>query len=535
MTKDKGGKTPSADEIIEALAAELGVEDDAGEQKKKAKPAEIIDDDEDTKPMAPAPLPPEPKKPKAVKKAEAKPPPVPPKAATPPPVPAVSEKKPTEEPPTTMIPPEELEKKQKVSRKEADKKEPSPAKPVAVRSIHDPTGRRFLSPSQTEAYLVEGGLSALFADDEADASIDDDPYVGEYDDDDDDVLNVRTGAGRSIVAFLVVMFISVAGLGGTYLAIPAEFREDIVPLIQGEDIQLKRRQRRAELARMERIAWLESRPKYGTIRIATRPGFSLIEIEGQPRYVEHPDNPDWLVETRSGTVFDDMDIAQHYVAHVSTPNFEPLAIQLFPWGQDNSLWQQNSEDGTYGFELNEIMQPRIDLADEFLLRMTPAPEAAELYGAITIETSPSGAEVRYNGRLLVDENGNALRTPVTFNTYPPPPPVVTEDPVVDPTGEPPLPPEPLPVTLRSTGIPIRVSLDGFMTVETGIYKHMFTCELPPIEEQDLEIPLLQRCVYTYRTAVDLMTPAQFAAQEEQRGVLEGEEEAPDATEPAVSP
>jgi hypothetical protein len=41
----------------------------------------------------------------------------------------------------------------------------------------------------------------------------------------------------------------------------------------------------------------------------------------------------------------------------------------------------------------------------------------EFYGEVTIVTIPSGAQVKINNHVLVDKDGNELRTPVTFDAF----------------------------------------------------------------------------------------------------------------------
>jgi hypothetical protein len=293
------------------------------------------------------------------------------------------------------------------------------------------------------------------------------------------------------------------------MAVPQEYRQDVSPLLSCQDIQTERRNRRETARQEERRAWLAAQPKYGSLTVNTRPGFSRVTVQGQPTFTRHPNDERALVETRSGTTFADLDIRDTYLLNIELPNYQPLRLDLLPYDQTASLWQQRSDDGVWYIELNELLQVDSEIADEMRLRMTSA-EAPDLLGEITISTNPTGARVYYNNRLLVDAQGEALLTPVTFSSYPPPAP---EAPAAEGTGDAtasaPAVLEPLPVTLRATGVPIKLELDGYMPVVTGVYRHMFTCYQR--EGVSLQAPFWEQCQYQYDAGtIQLQTPEEFA-------------------------
>jgi hypothetical protein len=160
-------------------------------------------------------------------------------------------------------------------------------------------------------------------------------------------------------------------------------------------------------------------------------------------------------------------------------------------------------------------------------RMTPSSMIPELAGNITVHTEPSGAMVYYNNTLLVDERGEPLTTPVTFMDYPPRERTEAEiqqaQAQAQETGVAPEEPQRRPVALSVRGVPIRVELEGYMPVATGVYSHMYICSPPEgIEEMTEETPFWERCVYTYDTRViQLVTPEEFEPEEPAEGTGQG--------------
>ncbi len=496
MPKDE--KTPSADEIIEALALEMGVDGESEEgQPEKAKaagPPAIPKDSEKAEAVAAPEEPaaePEPAKEAAAPKPKAEEAPAPEPKAEP-----VAEAKPE---PKAAEP--------------APKAEEAPAAPS--------------KPGKGLYQDVHSGLDHLFNT----SGKDEDAYVADYYGD-DDLDDPTPGTGRIIFGLVAVFAITIVGLGATYLAIPEDKRADVptlakcyVPTLDCVDLQEQRRTRRAEEERIRREAWLDSLPKYGNLTVRTTPSYGQFSVDDLESFQEHPTRPGSLVETRSGTFFENLLVTEPHVVVVTMPNFQERRIEVPPWGNPDTLWQQRQDTGEYFLEMNEIMVPVPELAMEMGFRMTPSAEVPELIGNITVGSEPAGAHVFYNGRQLVDENGVALVTPLTFNTYPPAPPVA--DPI---TGEmPEAVVEPLPVTLSREGVPIRIEKEGYMPVVTGVYRHMYTCQIVNPAEG---VPFWEACQYTYDTGVfELMTPEEFAPPEAE-GSGEGAPETAEAEETA---
>jgi hypothetical protein len=470
MGKDKSDKSPSADEIIEALAQEMGVEEDGdayeadtdSQEEPEDEVAAAEADDDDDEPAKPAPPP----APKAKKGEGAK----------------------------------------------AKAAKAAPAAPKAKKAAK--------SEHHVEEDLDQDhGLDAIFNT----SGKEGDAYVDSYYGGEDDYTPGRRG--RTIVALVIVAVVSAGGLAAAYLAIPEDKRTDVPTLakcyvpfgtalgVECVDIQEQRARRRAEEEERRRIAWLESLPKYGSLSVGTRPGYSFFTVDDLPTYVAHPNQDGVLVETRSGTSVQNLDVTVPHVATITLNNYQERRMVLTPFGQADSLWQQRQDNGDYFLELNELLEPEPDRAAELMMRMNPTPETPELTGSITVSTDPPGARVFYNGQLLTAEDAaTPLLTPVTFNTYRPAP--RQPDPESGQTE--PIIQEPIPISLSSQGIPIRVELDGYMPVVTGVYRHMFLCDVdqPPPADVPFWPNFWEHCTYHYETGtIDLMTPEEFSPPE----------------------
>lgn len=245
-------------------------------------------------------------------------------------------------------------------------------------------------------------------------------------------------------------------------------------------MEIRREQQAVEDA--EREALMDQLPVLGSLTVRSRPMFALFRIDNGEPYIPHPSRNTELVETRSGTIIDDLSVDEPHVITVTLPNYQEQQLELLPFGEEGSLWER--DDRGYYARLLAELEPEPDVADELFLRMNAGPDVPELHGQITVRSEPSGASVTYNGQLLVDDEGLPLTTPATFDTY------------QSPTG-------PFQIILRHHGAPIRAELDGYLSVETGVYTHMYQCE--PISDSPTEAQWWEACRYTYDTGLIQLT------------------------------
>lgn len=162
------------------------------------------------------------------------------------------------------------------------------------------------------------------------------------------------------------------------------------------------------------------------------------------------------------------------------------------------------------------LTPAADRARELQWRMNweppldaePAPGEEEvqtrLLGSITVTSDPPGALISYNGRQLWnEETGEPYVTPHTFSTFNAP--MDRED---DRT--------PSDVYLSREGMPIAVMIEGKLPTTDGVYIHQFLCEpregVEPPAEVDPNDPnatpesWIEYCNYTYNVHLVLSDP-----------------------------
>ena len=234
-------------------------------------------------------------------------------------------------------------------------------------------------------------------------------------------------------------------------------------------------QRRAEQEReAERLA---NMPRTGALIVLTTPQYGLVEVDGVQRMAPNPRDSGTLIETRSGSATE-VDVTVPHTAIVRQSNYQTETIEVIPFGQPGSQWQQNRQSGTFLAEVRVQMTPEPHTEAELTARTTPSDDTAQLKGEITIRSNPSGAAIIYNGHVLLTDNGQPLTTPATFSRY------------TTSIGE-------LDVELDPRGLPIRLELEGHAAFMTGVYAHMFTCS--PLDDVDPSAPFWQHCVYQYDT------------------------------------
>ena len=226
----------------------------------------------------------------------------------------------------------------------------------------------------------------------------------------------------------------------------------------------------------ERLAGM---PRIGAFVVASRPRFALVELDGIPRMMPDPRHSGTLIETRSGSVITDVDITVPHTAIVRLPNYQTETVEIIAFGSPGSQWQQNRDSGVFVADVLVTLTPESEVESELTARMNPSHDSPELAGQITIRSNPSGANIVYDGRPQLADNGQPLTTPATFTEF-------------RGRGG-----ELRPVTLDPHGVPIRLELDGYAALTTGVYTHIYRCS--PRDGVDSAAPFWQQCDYQYDT------------------------------------
>lgn len=249
---------------------------------------------------------------------------------------------------------------------------------------------------------------------------------GGYDplDDDPELRRLERSAGGGTVKLLIgVIVLLVAGLVGTAV-FGLGLGDDIVSVLNGT----YRDKKDAEVRRLEeehRQKQLDALEKYGTLRIGGEPRYSLIKLQLEndpaPRiiYAQYAkDSPFTELRTNINTLIQNLKIKKPINIRIEAPGYNPQTVTL-----TESMWTGDVISG-YQYDLNLFLVPSNPFATEELAdRMQPFDdEEDEVGGTIYVESTPPGAKIKLNNKLVVDKDGNPIVTkagePVALTTMP---------------------------------------------------------------------------------------------------------------------
>ncbi len=154
-------------------------------------------------------------------------------------------------------------------------------------------------------------------------------------------------------------------------------------------------------------------PKFGTLSISGTPQYAKIELDGEVQYGETSDGHWKAVRLTPQTTFRNLRIEENHTVTVSNPGF-----QKETWELTTGHWEK--KDGSqvdYQKALSVALTPESEKRHrEFWQRMQKDPEN-NYFGEVTINSEPEGAKVMFDGEPLRNEDGEELKTPVTFEKY----------------------------------------------------------------------------------------------------------------------
>lgn len=269
----------------------------------------------------------------------------------------------------------------------------------------------------------------------------------------------------------------------------------------------------------ERRQRLANAPKFGTLTIITEPKAARVIAEGQEQLIFPGSRTDVVVPARTQLTFQNISVSTPFTFTLQGGgNYEDRTIVVPSYDASDSPWVQNQISGDYAATLTyttcwpgapdagapHCLTPVAGRAAEMRWRASYSPpaDAAEgeitrLPGTITITSNPPGAAIAYNNvQLFNEETGEPYFTPHTFNTYNAP--RNREDRTA------------LPVFLTREGLPITVLMEGKVATTDGIYAHQFLCEpvagavAPPADAVNPD--WRGYCNYTYNLHLDLRDP-----------------------------
>lgn len=328
--------------------------------------------------------------------------------------------------------------------------------------------------------------------------------------------------GKGAIWLGVVLVAGVGAAGAAYATLDEDRKTCLRLQIEQRDAEACTSYFRAiedERIAEERRQRLANAPKFGTLTIITEPKAARVIAEGQEQLIFPGSRTDVVVPARTQLTFQNISVSTPFTFTLQGGgNYEDRTIVVPSYDASDSPWVQNQISGDYAATLTyttcwpgapdagaaHCLTPVAERAAEMRWRAsyTPPADAAEgeitrLPGTITITSNPPGAAIAYNNvQLFNEETGEPYFTPHTFNTYNAP--RNREDRT------------PIPVFLTREGLPITVLMEGKVATTDGIYAHQFLCE--PVEgavapPADAENPDWRGyCNYTYTLHLDLRDP-----------------------------
>ena len=210
-----------------------------------------------------------------------------------------------------------------------------------------------------------------------------------------------------ILSAIIVLLLLVIGVGAvSFLGLGG----DVVALFKGE-----LREKRIAEARMEEEKFkadqLAKLDRFGNLMISGAPQYALIKLNGQVQYGQT--SAGWR-ELRIGTTpgVQDLKVKQTHTVEFSSPGFDPFSVEV-----TEGKWQEVSGGGGYVYSVTPTLLPSsVHAKQEYDARMAQDSDN-EYFGKISINTIPSGAKVIFDNNPLLDEKGQEMKTPVSFDKY----------------------------------------------------------------------------------------------------------------------
>jgi len=405
----------------------------------------------------------------------------------------------------------ELEAKAGKSADADEDAEPKKAEKKAEKKPEPKKAEKKPEEKKKPASAIDGVFSP--GDDGGDVDLgDDDPFLGEDDLDGYEPRKTRGTTGMLVGIIALVLIALVAGLASAGFG-----PNDVALVLKGE----YRQHKLAEKKRIEdeyRQKQLDALEKYGNLLMLGNPKYAQIKLNGELQYGEMSSPPNTFreVHLEAGmSNFQNLRVKEKLTIEVSSPGFDTQTFEV-----TEGKWQGEDVMSTFMYQLTATLVPSTPFNDsEFKARMSSDIDN-EYYGEITLNSIPAGATVMFNNHPLLDKDGNALKTPVTFAAN------YVKD---EKTGK--LEERLVQVdTTIDRGHKIEVFMEGseLPRYATQLNRPMWTCEPKPEAEikklaEDAS-PQLQ-CNYKFAKTVDLDGIKRFKEKrEEERKAIEAENE-----------
>ncbi len=363
MAEDKDKNSPSADEIVDEMAADMGVEDEEVPEEEDSSVGDLggIFDVPSSRKR---------KKKKSSKKEKLK---------------AALEKEKERE--AAAAGGEVQDDKPAEKKKKKKKKASSSSDDGTVGGVFNPKAK------DDDVDLMSGGV--------------DDAYL------DDDDLGEYGGGGMSsssmVMGGVIVLLLAVIGVLVFQFT---DVGQRMYWLMTGqlEKRELKEAEAEAERKRKEH---LEGLTKYGALNIMGSPQYSLLKLDGEIQYGQTSTGEWKELRLTPQTVFQGLKVGEKHEIVVEAPGHKRKTYDL-----TEGMWDGNPEQpSSYRKTLNVTLIPESgEKQIEFQQRLESDVEN-DYYGTLEINTIPSGAYVILDNRLMRNKDGSPMTTPVSTDKY----------------------------------------------------------------------------------------------------------------------
>ncbi len=217
------------------------------------------------------------------------------------------------------------------------------------------------------------------------------------------------GLNRKIFMFGAVLVLLLAG-GSWGLLSYTQQGDRIVHLFKGDLKAYEMAKARQEKRTFEQEQ-LANLPKFGTLSVRGYPKYSTIKLDGEVQYGKTPDSGEWRpVILTPDTQFQNLDIEQEHTLSASAPGHEPAE-----WTLTEGMWRQvGGSDVDFERTIHVNLLPDSSARQWEMKERMKKDSENNFFGEVSIKTEPEGAKVIFDGKPLLDEEGEQLKTPVTF-------------------------------------------------------------------------------------------------------------------------
>jgi len=181
-------------------------------------------------------------------------------------------------------------------------------------------------------------------------------------------------------------------------------------LFQG-DLQAYEQAKSQQIEEKFRKEQLDKMPQYGNLTLNGRPTYANIILDGKLQYGKIPETGEWRpVLLTPTTQFQNLNVAEKHDVKIRAPNHESKG-----WTLTEQMWMPvGKRNMNFKKTLTVNLMPESAAKQiEFQQRMEKNPDE-NYFGEVTINSKPEGAKIIFDGKPLLDEDGEQRTTPVTF-------------------------------------------------------------------------------------------------------------------------